>query len=252
MNNSEAYRDKLELSEVKLGIVCPMANERSTAIEFVNAVLERCRNFRSVKFFAVFDNSCTDGTSDLLKDQMEKISQLKVIWAPNNKCVVDAYIGGYREAIEAGCDWILEIDAGFSHQPSEIPQFFDKMAQGYDCVFGSRFSKGGKFESAPLSRFLLSRAGSTISNILLGTKYKDMTSGFELFTNDTLRKVLQKGIRSRGHFFQTEIKAYCRNMRIVEVPIHYRVPSKNVNSTVIVDAFINLFLLFGKRIAGKL
>jgi dolichol-phosphate mannosyltransferase len=229
-----------------------MANERSTAVEFVNAVLEQCSGFKAVTFFVVFDNACKDGTVDLLKELQNKLPQLKVIWAPEDKCVVDAYIRGYQEALSADCDWILEIDASFSHQPSQIPQFFDKMAEGFDCVFGSRFCKGGKFTEAPLSRYFISYTGSILTNLLLGTKLKDMTSGFEMFTNAALRKILEKGINSRGHFFQTEIKTYCRNMRIIEVPIHYRAPSQNVNFAVIIDAFSNLFRLFRRRLTGNL
>lgn len=252
MNNSETGNKSIPFSSVTLGIVCPMANERPTAVEFVNAVLKQCKGFKSVTFFAILDNACKDGTVDLLKDLQNKLPELKVIWAPEDKCVVDAYIRGYREALSAGCDWILEIDASFSHQPSEIPQFLDKMADGYDCVFGSRFCKGGKFTEAPWTRYFISYTGSIFANILLGTKLKDMTSGFEMFTKDALQKVLDKGIQSRGHFFQTEIKAYCRNMRIIEVPIHYRAPSQNVNTSVILDAFKNLFRLFRKRLAGNL
>jgi len=252
MNSSDIDNNGFRFSEITLGIVCPMANERSTAVELVNAVLAQCKDFKSVMFFAVFDNSCKDGTFDLLRESENKPAELQVIWAPENRCVVDAYMRGYREALDAGCDWILEMDAGFSHQPSEIPQFFDKMAEGCDCVFGSRFCKGGKFSEAPLSRYFVSRAGSILSNILLGTKLKDMTSGFEMFTNAALREVLDKGIRSRGHFFQTEIKVHCRNLRIAEVPIHYRVPSQNVNAAVVMDAFSNLFRLFRKRLTGNL
>ena len=251
MSDSKA-ENSLKFPGINLGIVCPMANERSSAREFVKEVLQQCRNFKSVRFFAVFDNACKDGTFDLLKQWQDKPAELEVIWSPENKCVVDAYLRGYRQALDAGGDWILEIDAGFSHRPADIPQFFDKMAENFDCVFGSRFCKGGKFSDAPVSRYLISYVGSTVTNILLGTKLKDMTSGFEMFTRNALQKVLEKGIKSRGHFFQTEIKAYCRNLRIAEVPIHYRAPSQNVNIAVILDAFKNLFGLFRKRLAGDL
>ena len=250
-NNSSRFADS-SATGIKLAIVCPMANESSTAENFVTSVLQRCRNFESVKFFAVLDNSSTDGTFDLLKNLQHRLPQLQPLWAPENKCVVDAYVRGYREALDAGCDWILEIDAGFSHQPSQIGRFFEKMAQGYDCVFGCRFCEGGKFTDAPLSRRIISQWGSVLTNLLLGTKLKDMTSGFEMFTNTALQQVLDKTIRSKGHFFQTEIKVYCRNMRIAEVPIHYRSPSQNVNTAVMMDAFSNLFRLFKERIAGKL
>jgi len=255
MTNMGDLRDDktgLQGGNVCLGIVCPMANERATAVEFVKSVLEQCKGFSSVKFFAVFDSSCKDGTFDLLKELQNELPELQVIWAAENMCVVDGYMRGYREALDAGCDWILEIDAGFSHQPAEIPRFFDKMTGGYDCVFGSRFCEGGGFTEAAFSRYLISRWGSIITNLLMGTKLTDMTSGFEMFTGAALRKVVEKGIRSRGHFFQTEIKVYCRNLRITEVPIHYRAPSQNVNAAIMMDAFRNLFRLFGKRLAGKL
>ncbi|MHC5073418.1 MAG: glycosyltransferase, partial [Planctomycetota bacterium] len=228
MNNQENQHPNSNFNNIKLGIVCPIANERQTAQEFIQQVLQYCTNFKSVTFFAVFDNKCNDGTYQLLKTWQKKPPELNLIWAPENTCVVDAYVRGYRQALIVGCDWILEIDAGFSHKPEDAPQFFEKMAQGYDCVFGSRYHSGGSFTNAPWTRRFISKAGSILANLLLGTKLKDMTSGFELFTNDTLKKVLDIGIKSRAHFFQTEIKAYCRKLKYAEVPIQYSEPSENV------------------------
>lgn len=252
MSNIPTEQVSQQLWQINLGIVCPMANEKDTAVEFVRQVLDKCKGFRSVSFFVVFDKSCRDGTFETLKSLPDKPSELKVVWAPEDRCVVDAYVRGYKAALDASCDWILEIDAGFSHQPNEIRQFFEKMSQGYDCVFGSRFCEGGRFTDSPLSRRIISRGGSILANLLLGTRLKDMTSGFELFRKEALEEVLEKGIRSRGHFFQTEIKTYCRNMRIAEVPIHYRAPSKNVSTGIILESLKNLFWLFGKRLKGKL
>lgn len=252
MNAPEHCSSYISVPDISLGIVCPMANESSTAADFVIAVLQQCEGFKNVSFFAVFDNSCTDGTYELLRQLQPRVPQLKPVWAPENSCVVDAYLKGYSLALEAGCDWILEIDAGFSHKPEQMPQFFEKMSQGYDCVFGSRFCRGGEFTDAPFSRYLLSRAGSILANLMLGTNLKDMTSGFELFTSNALRSVLDKGVRSRGHFFQTEIKTYCRDMKTAEVPIHYSMPSPNVNAAVIIDALKNLFRLFFRRLSGNL
>ncbi len=235
-----------------LGIVCPMANESGNVRQFIPAVLAECRGFAKVSFFAVLDNKSTDGTLGVVRAMEPQFPQLVVVWAPENRCVVDAYVKGYREALAGGCDWILEIDAGFSHQPPQIPQFFETMSQGYDCVFGSRFCKGGRYTDANLKRFVISRGGSILTNLLLGTKLKDMTSGFELFSAEALRMVLDKGIRSRGHFFQTEIKAFCRGPRITEVPITFSCPSSNVNSAILRDAIVNLWRLFGMRLRGTL
>ena len=246
--------ERTQFSEIKLGIVCPMANEETSAVSFVNAVLEQClpRGFKSVTFFVVLDRVSRDRTRELLDELKKERPQLEVVWSPENRSVVDAYVRGYREALNAGCDWILEIDAGFSHQPSDIPQFFDKMREGYDCVFGSRFCAGGTVSDSSTKREIISRGGTILANLLLGTKLKDMTSGFEMFTRGALQEIFTRGIKSRGPFFQTEIKAYCRNLRITEVPIQYRAASHNVGNKALKDSFSNLWRLFRLRLQGQL
>jgi dolichol-phosphate mannosyltransferase len=246
--NSECSR----LSHIRLGIVCPMANEEDSVIRFLSAVLEETvsAGFESFTFFAVLDRVCKDRTRTLLEELDEP--RLKVVWSPENRSVVDAYVRGYREALNAGCDWILEIDAGFSHQPSDIPQFFDKMLEGYDCVFGSRFCSGGTISDSSRKREFISRGGTFLTNLMLGTKLKDMTSGFEMFTCAALEEILRKGILSRGPFFQTEIKTYCRHLRIIEVPIQYRAASHDINNKALKDSFSNLWRLFRLRLQRQL
>ncbi len=241
-------------SGIVFGVVCPMANESESAVRFVNEVLAQCeaQDFKSVKFFAVLDRASRDKTLDLLLELAKDEQQLHVVWAPENRGIVDAYVRGYREALEAGCDWILEIDAGFSHQPSDMPKFFTRMTEGYECIFGSRFCSGGQMIESPLKRRMISRGGSILANIALGTRFDDMTSGFELFSRDVLQNVLDRGIESRGPFFQTEIKAYCRNLRSIEVPITYRSPTHNINNASLQDALSNLWRLFRLRISGEL
>src|SRR5258708_1122184 len=128
-----------------------MANEGLDAPRFVEAVLPFCEGFREVQFFAILDNATKDNSIVLVGELAGREPRLKVVWAPENRCAVDAYIRGYREALAAGHDWILEIDAGFSHQPEDIPKFFAAMEQGYDCVFGSRFMKGRDPKSTRLN-----------------------------------------------------------------------------------------------------
>lgn len=243
----------INISDINLGIVCPMANEKDSAVSFVNEVLAQCQtqSFKSITFIAILDNVSKDGTVELLWELEKSLPQFQMVWAPENRSVVDAYMRGYREAIEAECDWILEIDAGYSHQPSDIPQFFKKMTEGYACVFGSRFCKGGQITDSSFKRQIISRGGSVLTNVLLGTKLKDMTSGFEMFSRPALQQVLDKCIHSRGHFFQTEIKAHCRRLPIVEVPIHYRAASDSVDNMILKDAFSNLWRLFRLRLSGK-
>ncbi len=240
----------LKRDAVALGIVCPMANEGDGAVAFCKAVLEQCEGFRKVIFFAVFDRATKDESLDRMRGLERVEPRLSVVWAPENRCVVDAYLRGYKAALDAGCDWILEIDAGFSHQPCDIPQFFSAMERGMDCVFGSRFI--GRFEKSSFKRRFVSWGGTALANLLLGTRQTDMTSGFELFSRETLSMVIGRGIQSRAHFFQTEIKTYCRNLKFVEVPITYRAASPRLSSSALKEAFSQLWRLFRLRLKEQL
>jgi dolichol-phosphate mannosyltransferase len=245
--------NRADLAELRLGIVCPMANEAASAVDFVDAVLAECGRypFDSVTLFVILDNVSRDDTRELLEAHQIPRPQLRVVWAPETRGVADAYIRGYREALAAGCDWILEIDAGFSHQPSDIGKFFEAMADGRDCVFGSRFGEGGR-NLGTLRRRVVSRGGTALTNLLLGTKLTDMTSGFQLFTREALEAVLAKGISSKGPFFQTEIKTHCRNLHIAEIPIRYDAGSHSVGRRAIMESFVTLWRLFRRRLSGDL
>jgi dolichol-phosphate mannosyltransferase len=236
----------------RLAVACPMANESETAIPFVKQVLAACEGVREVTFFAVLDNATTDNTVELLRGYAETEPRLVVVWAPENRCVVDAYMRGYREALASGADWILEIDGGFSHDPKDIPQFFPYMARDYDCVFGSRFTKGGSIKNSSLRRRVVSWGGTVLTNALIGTRLTDMTSGFEMFRRDVLQNVLDRGIHSHAHFFQTEIKVHCRNLRIAEAPIQYHMASPRLSGGPVGEAFTQLWRLFKLRLAGRL
>jgi dolichol-phosphate mannosyltransferase len=223
-----------------------MANEADTAERFVREVLRQCGGFREVQMFVVLDRATTDTTRAILEQVAQAEPRLRVVWAPENRCVVDAYIRGYREALAAGCDWILELDSGFSHQPGDIPRFFDRFEEGYDCVFGTRFGPGGRLTNSSFKRRIVSRGGTLLANVLLGTRLTDMTSGFELFSRRALQKVLDRGIESRGHFFQTEIRFYCSRLHIAEVPIHYKSASPRLSGAAISEAFRGLWKLYSE------
>ena len=235
--------------------MCPLANEKQTIEAFVNELLEVCRKypFKRICFYAILDKVSKDGTIDVLQEMGKRIPEIKVIYAPENRNVVDAYKRGYKEAIYDNVDWILEIDGGYSHQPSQIPQFFETMLEGkYDCVFLSRFCQKGRFTNGSFKRLTLSLGGTWVINLVLGTKLSDMTSGFELFTRDALVKILQKGILSKGPFFQSEIRAFAHQFRIIEVPIDYNAATGHEQANAIFDAFISLKRLVDMRLQGKL
>lgn len=229
-----------------------MANEGEEGLRFVRAVLDKCGDLGKVTFYAVLDRVTKDNTRELLEEYSTIDPRLIVVWAPENRCVVDAYFRGYREALATDANWVLEIDAGFSHRPEDIPQFFPLMLEGKDCIFGSRFRKGALIHHSSLKRRMVSWGGTQLTNLLLGTRLSDMTSGFEMFSRETMRQIVAQGVQSRAHFFQTEIKVFCRDLDQAEVPIVYEAASPRLSGGPIGEAFTQLWRLFRNRLSGCL
>lgn len=226
---------------MRLGVVIPLANEEKAVEGVVARVLTHLTGADGV--FCVLDNCSRDRTRELVENMSRADPRVVCVWAPENRCVVDAYFRGYRAALAAGARWILEMDGGLSHLPEEIPQFIHAMTQGYDYVGGCRFMAGGS-HTGSLQRYLVSRVGTMLANLVLGTRMRDMTSGFECFSAPALEAVLLRGVRSKAHFFQTEIKFHLRDWRWTEVPINYHNSCQKVGANSLWDASRNLWRLF--------
>jgi dolichol-phosphate mannosyltransferase len=232
----------------RLGVTVPLANEEDTVDDFLTRVLAQLGGDDRV--FCVLDRASRDGTRGRVEAWARRDARVRPVWAPENRCVVDAYFRGYRAALEAGSRWVLEMDGGLSHLPEEIPLFVRAMHDGYDYAGGCRFMPGGGYHGR-WPRYLISRGGGWLANLVLGTRMRDMTSGFECFSRRALEAVLAHGVRSRAHFFQTEIKFLMHRFRWTEVPIHYRNPSQSVGAASLREAFRNLWLLRQQAVAGR-
>lgn len=228
------------MTRPKLGVVVPLANERATVDDLVTGVLRELGENDAL--YCVLDQKSRDGTRERVADWERREPRVQLVWAPECRSVVDAYFAGYRAALEAGSDWVLEMDGGASHRTDEIPRFLESMASGVDFAAGSRFVEGGSYRGSR-RRWALSRGGTLLANALLGTRMHDMTSGYECFTRRALEHVLERGVRARAHFFQTEIRYMLHTWRWAEVPISYRDPSPRVGSASVLEALRILWQL---------
>ena len=103
--------------------------------------------------------------------------------------------------------------------------------------------KGGSMREQPLYRRMLSQGGTFLSNFVLGTGLEDMTSGFEGFQRKILENLRLDQFLSRGHMYQTEMRYYCRNLRTIEVPIHYVGTASSLKASSVTEALRILFML---------
>ena len=232
-------------------VIVPMANEAPDFDAFIGVLCPVLDRLGGGKVYFVVDNASKDNTRQLCDNLAARDNRFVTIWAPENRNVVDAYLRGFRAAYDAGHEIIIEMDGGLSHDPRALPMFLRVLGEGNECAFGSRFCNGGSMADSPLKRRLLSRTGTFLSNWLLGTKMDDMTSGFEGFHRNVIGLLLAYPLRSRAHFYQTEVRYLLRKHRYAEVPIHYRAPSNSVSKKAIRNARETLLYYFGQRLRGR-
>ena len=162
-------------------LIVPMANEEPDFMKFIDVLKTVLDRLQSGKVYFVVDKVSTDNTLQICEALSASDKRFITLWCPQNKNVVDAYLAGYKAAYENGHQLIIEMDAGLSHDPRAIPMFLRTLNEGNECAFGSRFINGGSVTESAFYRYFLSKFGTSLSNILLGSKLYDMTSGFQGF-----------------------------------------------------------------------
>lgn len=235
------YAYSMEKVMKKTIIVMPVANEEATMQQVIDEVLSL--PYDNLYLYPVIDNYSKDRTEAIIRENEAKTDKVKCIFYKESRGVISCYLEGFRRALADGAGCIIEMDGGGSHNPKQIPQFIEKLEEGYDCVWGSRFVKGGGIESHPLYRRLLSSGGTILSNIVLGTRLKDMTSGFEAFQRYVLEDMKLDKFLSTGHMYQTEMRYYCRKYKTIEVPITYVGGSSSLKGSSVAEALRILFQL---------
>lgn len=236
---------------VNFAIITPLANEGSDFAPFIQAVSEVLDTLGAGICYFVVDNVSKDNTLELCKELSARDSRFVTIWAPENRNVVQAYMVGFKAALDAGHDFMIEMDAGLSHDPKAIPAFLSALQNGYECAYGSRFMKGGSISDSSSTRSILSRMGTILSRVLLGLNLHDATSGFQGFDRAIVEKFLRYQLLSEAHFFHPELRYLLRNKKHIEIPIHYRAPSPRVSRKVVSNSIDVLIHYFKLRVRGK-
>ena len=193
----------------RLAIAIPTYNEKENISNLINSLREVLLNISVDTTIIIIDDNSPDGTgkiADKLTKKFNKIPfKVTVIHRPGKQGLATAYIQAFKKAVKEKFDFILTMDADFSHQPKYIPQFLKKVKH-YDFVIGSRNIKGGKVENWSILRKFISKGGSLYSRIILGINVKDFTGGYNMYRRKVLEKISLDKIRSKGYSFAIEMK----------------------------------------------
>ncbi len=179
----------------------------------------------------VVDDSSPDGTGRLAEELGERLRRggdpfVRVLHRPQKQGLGRAYVAGMTRALDAGADFIIQMDADFSHEPAEIPKMLEAMERtGAGVVIGSRYVPGGSLDPDwTRARRLLSVWANFYARTILRMDVQDITAGFKLWRREALLAVNLTRITSDGYAFQIEMnwEVRRRGYEIVEVPIYFR------------------------------
>jgi dolichol-phosphate mannosyltransferase len=170
----------------------------------------------------VIDDNSPDGTGELADRLAGELGFVDVLHRPRNEGLGPAYLAGFRRALDAGAQLILEMDCDFSHDPQDVPRLLEAAGEA-DLVLGSRYVPGGGVENWGLVRRTISYGGSLYARVLLGVRVRDLTGGFKCFRREVLEALPLDEIHSRGYAFQIELtyRALRRGFRVREIPIRF-------------------------------
>ena len=222
-------------------VIIPTFNEKENIAEIIPAIF---RQEKAVSILVVDDNS-PDGTADVVRKLQATYPELHLLSRAGKEGLGRAYIAGFEWALERNFDFIVEMDADFSHRPQDLSLLL-KAGEQNDFVIGSRYVYGGATVNWTMMRKLISRGGSTYSRMILGFPIRDWTGGFNGWNAKVLKAIDLPTVRSNGYSFQIELKykACKKGFKFKEVPIVFAdrvVGQSKMNSKIVVEAFYRVW-----------
>jgi dolichol-phosphate mannosyltransferase len=199
-------------------VVIPTYNEAAN----LEPVLTRLRAAVPEADVLVVDDSSPDGTGAIADRLAAADGGVHVLHRTEKAGLGIAYIAGFRWALSAGYDALVEMDADGSHAPEELPRLLAALRDA-DLVIGSRWVPGGEVRNWPMSRLLLSRGASLYTRVLLRYPVRDATAGYRVYRRVVLEQLKLDEVASQGYCFQIDLgwKTWRTGFRVVEVPITF-------------------------------
>jgi dolichol-phosphate mannosyltransferase len=235
-------------TEVRVCVCLPTYNERENLEPMLRALGGVLGADDRV---LVIDDNSPDGTGELADRLAAELGFVDVLHRPHKEGLGPAYLAGFRRALDAGAELVVEIDCDFSHDPNDVPRLI-AAADDADLVLGSRYVQGGGVENWGLIRRAVSYGGSLYARLVLSVSVRDLTGGFKCIRRAVLEAIPLDEVHSRGYAFQIELtyRAIRKGFRVEEVPIRFvdrAVGGSKMSRAIVLEAIWKVPLL---RLAG--
>lgn len=200
-------------------IIIPTYNEKENIENMIRALMALDHSFDVL----VVDDGSPDSTAGIVKSMMEVFpGRVHIIERSGKLGLGTAYIAGFKWALVHGYEYIFEMDADFSHNPSDVPLLYEACVKdGYDLSVGSRYVSGVNVVNWPMGRVLMSYFASKYVRFITRLPVFDTTAGFNCYRREVLETIDLDKIRFKGYAFQIEMKftTYKCGFSIKEVPV---------------------------------
>lgn len=223
-------------------VIIPTYNEKENIETIIREILKQDLGFHIL----IVDDSSPDGTSDIvLRLSKEFSNQVNLLLREKKEGLGRAYISGFKWGLERNYEYLIEMDADFSHRPIDLKKHQQAWSECDFCI-GSRYVPGGETVNWGILRKIISKGGSLYSRWILGFPINDWTGGFNSWNQSVLRKIGLDRVSSNGYSFQIELKyKACKNgFKFQEVPIVFedrRVGKSKMSMKIVLEAFYKVW-----------
>ncbi|MFM7328575.1 MAG: polyprenol monophosphomannose synthase, partial [Bacteroidota bacterium] len=188
-------------------VIIPTYNESENITQIIDAVFALPKEFDLL----IVDDNSPDGTANMVKALMPQYNastnMLHLMERTGKQGLGTAYIDGFKWALARGYDFILQMDADFSHNPADLVNLYLTCSEsGADLAVGSRYATGVNVVNWPMGRVLLSYFASAYVRLISGLPVMDATAGFVCYRRAVLETILKDRVRFVGYAFQIEMK----------------------------------------------
>lgn len=209
-------------------VIIPTYNEKENIISIIPAVLSQDECFEVL----VVDDGSPDGTGDIVEKMGETEPRVHLMRRKKKMGLGTAYVAGFKWALERDYQYVFEMDADFSHSPTDLTRFLDRAAEGADLVLGSRYLDHRiSVVNWDMKRLILSYGANMYTRMVTGLPISDATGGFKCFSRNALQTLDLAKMKSDGYCFQIEttFKIWKKQMSVAEIPIVFTDRTKGVS-----------------------
>lgn len=225
-------------------VIIPTYNERDNIAAITAAVLAADPRIDIL----IADDNSPDGTGQIADELAAKDPRVQVLHRAKKEGLGRAYLHAFAWGLERGYEFLIEMDADFSHDPKYLTPMLNEAEGDSDLVIGSRWVTGGGTVNWGPGRQILSRGGSLYARTILGVPLRDLTAGFMCFRRAVLQAIDLNAVRSSGYAFQIELKyrTLKAGFRVKELPIVFedrRVGQSKMSRKILIEGLTMVWKL---------